>query len=193
MLSSPMSDITDIIDAFIASHGEFFKQKEGGRPWPPAGPLLCSARWTGPWGRHQHHAMMLRRHRQHHGPGRRRRFCLRHRPCIHLSLSARAYLSAALRPPAAARCRCVRPGAGLCGCLPAFWAASKNARRPDVDGMQHWAATGRCEWSGWERGGERREVDGSNAPDPCAGMTRMHWSFGDRTVGTEPEVKATLH
>ena len=76
MLSSPIPDITDILDAFIAR--QVFEQKEGGRPWP----------------------MRVGRLRK--------------------------------------------------------------------------------------RGGERREVDGSNAPDPCAGMTRMHWSGGDSTVGTEP-------
>ena len=119
MLSSPMSDITDVIDAFIASHGEVFEQKEGGRPWPPAGPLLCSARWTGPWGRHQHHAMMLRRHRQHHGPGRRRRFCLRHRlPSICHCPPARTFPPPSARPLRPAVAACVREQGCVAVCPP---------------------------------------------------------------------------
>ena len=32
MLSSPMSDITDIIDAFVASQGEVFEEKKAAGP-----------------------------------------------------------------------------------------------------------------------------------------------------------------
>ena len=32
VLSSPMSDITEITDAFVASHGEVFEQKKAAGP-----------------------------------------------------------------------------------------------------------------------------------------------------------------
>ena len=118
MLSSPMSDITDIIDAFIASHGESFEQKEGGRPWPPAGPLLCSARWTGPWGRHQQHAMMLRWHRQHHAAAAAFASVIAHASICHCPPARTFQSTPSARPLRRAVAACVREQGCVAVCPP---------------------------------------------------------------------------